>query len=173
VPCGSNGVLFLPWLVGSMAPGHQRQMRGGFVNIGLSTTRADMARAVLEGVAMNVAWLLPHFAALAGRRYEQITFGGGGAASPLWGQLVADATGVQVRRLARSNCTNAHGAALLALCETGAVALTDLPSFLVTAEVHDPDHTAHQLLATRTASLIDFHSRNAEFYSDFDSKDMP
>ncbi|MDO9173186.1 MAG: FGGY family carbohydrate kinase, partial [Actinomycetota bacterium] len=94
VPCGSNGVLFLPWLVGSMAPGHQRQMRGGFVNIGLSTTRADMARAVLEGVAMNVAWLLPHFAALAGRRYEQITFGGGGAASPLWGQLVADATGV-------------------------------------------------------------------------------
>ncbi len=172
-PCGSNGVLFLPWLVGSMAPGHQRQMRGGFVNIGLATTRQDMARAVLEGVAMNAAWLLPYFSALAERTYSQITFGGGGAASPLWGQILADATGVPVRRLAQSNCTNAHGAALLALSEIGACLLSDLPNFLVTAEVHEPVAANHRLLAARTASLIDFHTRNAEFYAAFDHKDTP
>lgn len=173
VPCGSNGVLFLPWLVGSMAPGHERHMRGGFVNLGIASTRADMARAVLEGVAMNVAWLLPYFSALAGREYDRITFGGGGAASPLWGQLLADATGVPVRRLAQSGCTNAHGAALLALYETGACALADLPGFLVTADVHEPVDSNHRLLAARTASLVDFHARNAEFYEAFDSKDTP
>ncbi|MGB8862253.1 MAG: FGGY family carbohydrate kinase [Ilumatobacteraceae bacterium] len=171
VPCGSNGVLFLPWLVGSMAPGHDRRMRGGFVNIGIATTRADMARAVLEGVAMNVAWLLPYFSALAGRDYGEITFGGGGAASPLWGQILADATGVPVRRLAQSNCTNAHGAALLALYETGACRLADLPHFLVAAEVHEPNDADHRLLAARTGSLVDFHDRNAPFFEAFDSKD--
>ena len=170
-PCGSNGVLFLPWLVGSMAPGHERNMRGGFVNIGLATTRADMARSVLEGVAMNVAWLLPYFSALAEQGSAQITFGGGGASSPLWGQILADATGVPVRRLAQSSCTNAHGAALLALAETGACALADLASFLVTADVHEPNEPNHRLLAARTASLIDFHTRNADFYAAFDTKD--
>ena len=170
-PCGSNGVLFLPWLVGSMAPGHERHMRGGFVNIGLATTRADMARAVLEGVAMNVAWLLPYFGALAEQDYAQITFGGGGASSPLWGQILADATGVPVRRLAQSSCTNAHGAALLAMAETGAASLADLASLLVTADVHEPNEPNHRLLAARTASLIDFHTRNADFYAAFDTKD--
>ncbi len=171
VPCGSNGVLFLPWLVGSMAPGHDRRQRGGFVGIGLSTTRADMARAVLEGVAMNVAWLLPYFSALAQCDYPEITFGGGGARSPLWGQILADACGVPVRRLADSNCTNAHGAGLLALAETGACTLSDLPSFLITEEVHEPDDGAQRLLAARTRSLVDFHARTAPFYEAFDSRE--
>ena len=59
--------MFLPWLVGPDGPGARRHVRGGFVNLGIASTRADMARAVLEGVAMNAAWLLPHFSALAGR----------------------------------------------------------------------------------------------------------
>ncbi|MBI4933742.1 MAG: hypothetical protein HY828_07690 [Actinobacteria bacterium] len=171
VPAGSNGVLFLPWLVGSMAPSRDRRHRGGFVNIGLATTRADMARAVLEGVAMNAAWLLPYFSRLAGHEYDEITFGGGGARSALWGQILADACGLPVRRLAQSSCTNAHGAALLALAETGACSFADLPSFLVTEQVHEPDDAAHRLLATRTATLVDFHVRNAPFYEGFDSKD--
>ena len=120
---------------------------------------------------MNVAWLLPSFSKLAQRTYAQITFGGGGASSPLWGQILADATGVPVRRLAQSSCTNAHGAALLALAETHACAVSDLPGFLVTAELHDPHEPNHRLLAARTASLVDFHTRNAEFYQAFDSKD--
>lgn len=171
VPCGSNGVMFLPWLIGSMAPAHDRHQRGGFVGIGLSTTRADMARAVLEGVAMNAAWLLPSFSALAGCDYPEVTLGGGGARSPLWGQILADAFGVPVRRLAAPDCTNAHGAALLALAENGACSLSDLPSFLVTSQVHEPDQAAHRLLTARTRSLVDFHASTASFYRAFDSHD--
>lgn len=171
VPAGSNGVMFLPWLVGSMAPGHSRHQRGGFVNIGLASTRADMARAVLEGVAMNVAWLLPHFSALAGHAYDEITFGGGGARSALWAQVIADACGTPIRRLADPSCTNAHGAALLALAETGRFRLDELPSLLRVEQVHEPDPAAHELLARRTHSLVDFHDRTAPFYEAFDSKD--
>lgn len=171
VPVGSNGLLFLPWLVGSMAPGGNRRARGGFVNVGISTTRSDMARAVLEGVAMNAAWLVPYFSALAEHQYEEISFGGGGANSALWGQILADALGIRVRRLANSRTTNSHGAALLALAEAGQFRLDEVPGLLTVQQVHEPEPTAHAVLARRTQALIDFHHRNASFYAMLDSKD--
>jgi xylulokinase len=165
VPPGANGVMFQPWLTGSMAPGNQRNVRGGFVNVGLNTDRRDMARAVLEGVAMNAAWLLPHFSALAQHTYAEVTLGGGGAASPLWGQIMADCFGVPVRRLAQPSTTNAHGAALLALVEAGHVALTDVPSMLRTAQLHEPDATASPVHHALLAAFVDFHERTAPFYT--------
>ena len=172
VPTGSNGVLFQPWLVGSMAPGLQRRMRGGFANIGLATTRSDMARSVLEGVAMNAAWLLPYFSALAGQSYAEVTLGGGGAGSALWGQIVADCMGIPVRRLANPRTTNAHGAALLALAETGSFALAELPALLAVQQVHHPDPTAHRTMARLTEALVDLHQRTAPFYEALHTKDL-
>ncbi|MBI5088438.1 MAG: hypothetical protein HZB15_06125 [Actinobacteria bacterium] len=162
-PAGAHGVMFLPWLIGSMAPGGQRSVRGGFVNLGLTSTRAHMARAVLEGVALNAAWLLPHFSALAGVDYGEVSLGGGGAASPLWGQILADCFGLPVRRLANSTTTNAHGAALLALAEAGALSIDDVPDLLTTAAVHEPssDSTTYQPLLR---AFVDFHDRATPFY---------
>lgn len=169
VPVGANGVLFLPWLVGSMAPGYQRHQRGGFVNLGLTSDRRDMARAVLEGVAMNAAWLLPHFSALAEQQYATVTVGGGGAASPLWGQILADCFGVSVRRLADASTTNAHGAALLALAEAGHVPLADVPSMLRTAQLHEPHPTTSPFYRELLTAFVDFHDRVAPFYASLPS----
>jgi xylulokinase len=168
-PAGANGTMFLPWLVGSMAPGFQRRTRGGFANMTLSTQRTDMARAVLEGVAMNAAWLLPHFSALAAQSYPEVCLGGGGASSALWGQIFADCFGVRVRRLANSRSTNAHGAALLALFEHGAVALDDVPSMLTTEQIHDPDSHSTEIHQRTLESFIDFHDRVAPFYDALNS----
>ena len=173
VPAGANGVMYLPWLFGSMAPGFQRRVRGGFVNLVLDTKRGDMARAVIDGVAMNAAWLLPHFSALAGAAYDQVTFGGGGASSSLWGQTLADCFGVNVRRLANPRTTNAHGAALLALAETGHIAIEDVPALLVTAQLHEPDADAHHTYARLLPSFIDFHDRTAPFYDALNSPEAP
>lgn len=164
VPAGANGVLFGPWLIGSLAPGFHRRTRAGFVNVQLGTTRGDLARAVLEGVGLNGAWLLPHFAALAERRYDTITMGGGGAASPAWCQIIADCFGAQVRRLGSSRTTNAHGAALLALVETGACSLRDVPDLLDVREVHEPDERHAAVYARLRDALVDFHDRCAPFY---------
>ena len=164
VPPGSNGVMFFPWLVGTMAPGYDRRVRGGFANIGLTTARRDMARAVLEGVAMNAAWLLPHFAALADRTYAEVALGGGGAASPLWGQILADCFGVPVRRLANSSTTNSHGAALLALAENGHIRLADVPSIVVTAELHEPRAELQPLYRRLISAFVDHHDRIAPYY---------
>jgi xylulokinase len=164
-PVGSHGVLFLPWLIGSLAPGNDGRARGGFVNLGLEAGRADMARAVLEGVAVNAAWLLPYFSALAGQEYHEVSFGGGGASSALWGQILADALAVRVRRLANPRTTNALGAALLALAEGGVFELGDIPAHLSVAETHEPEPSASAVLARHREALVEYHARMQGFSS--------
>jgi xylulokinase len=161
---GSNGVMFMPWFAGSMAPAFQRRMRAGFVNMTLGSTRAHMARAVLEGVAFNAAWLLPFVSALADHEHPEVSFGGGGARSPLWGQILADCFGIPVCRLSNSSTTNAHGAALLALVENEIVALGDVPAMLTIEQRHEPDPAAVEAYRRLLAAYIDFHDQAAPFY---------
>ena len=90
VPAGSDGVLFGPWLTGSMSPSSSPTMRGAFVNLTLDTGRAHLVRASLEGVALNAGWLLPWVEALCGRPAERVVLGGGAARSMAWAQVFAD-----------------------------------------------------------------------------------
>jgi hypothetical protein len=54
---GAGGILFTPWLKGERSPVDDRHARAGFHNLSLTTTRADIVRSVLEGVAFNNRWL--------------------------------------------------------------------------------------------------------------------
>ncbi|WP_125079293.1 xylulokinase [Mycobacterium sp. P7213] len=112
-PAGSNGVIFTPWLKGEHSPVDDRRARGGFHNLSLSTTRADLVRAVLEGVAYNSRWLLEfvdRFTPSAG----PIRIVGGGARSDLWCQIIADVTGRTCERVADPMNAQLRGAALFA-----------------------------------------------------------
>ena len=64
---GSGRVLFTPWLNGERSPVDDHTVRGGFHNLSLSTTPAQMVRAVYEGVAFNSRWLLEAVEKFAGR----------------------------------------------------------------------------------------------------------
>ncbi|RME89633.1 MAG: xylulose kinase, partial [Anaerolineae bacterium] len=57
-PPGSGGVIFTPWLYGERTPIEDPNVRGGFFNLSLNTTRSELIRAVFEGVAYNARWLL-------------------------------------------------------------------------------------------------------------------
>ena len=56
-PTGAGGLLFLPWLAGSMSPSSSTEMRGGYLGMTLQTERSDLLRATVEGVARNLRWL--------------------------------------------------------------------------------------------------------------------
>src|SRR5690606_38755980 len=75
---GAGGVLFLPWLSGSMSPASAPAMRGGFVGMSLSTTRAELLRSTVEGVARNLRWLAPAVDGLAGGPTREVVLSGGG-----------------------------------------------------------------------------------------------
>lgn len=135
---GAGGVLFLPWLAGLWAPAPDPRARGAFLNLGLATTRADLVRATLEGVAFQLAWLLPHVEALSGRRHDALVFGAGGARSDAWAQILADVCDRPVRQLAEPQLVNCRGAALLAFARLGVLELADGAKWLRERRGYEP-----------------------------------
>jgi xylulokinase len=121
-PAGSDGVLFIPALSGSMTPTWNAQMRGIFAGLAMSHASHSMARAVLEGCAFALRDIIERFSAL-GLGRDEIRVVGGGAASDTWMQIKADVTGRAVQRVLVKEAT-AHGAALLAGVAAGV--FTDL-----------------------------------------------
>src|SRR5207247_11247862 len=112
---GAGGVLFLPWLGGSLAPTASGAIRGGFVHMSLETGRAELVRAVVEGVAHNLAWLLPHVEEFTGEAIAEVVFVGGAARSARWCQVLADVLGRPVAPLDAPEVGVARAMGLLAL----------------------------------------------------------
>ena len=112
VPLGANGLIFLPYLVGERTPLMDPYARGAFLGLTLSHGRAELVRAVMEGVAFSLyeAYLVLLEASI---QPERIIIAGGGARSRLWQQMVADVFGLPVMRL-RVNEQSALGVAILA-----------------------------------------------------------
>lgn len=139
VPAGSDGVLFGPWLAGSMAPAASTAMRGAFVNLGLDTTREHLVRAAVEGTAHNARWLLDAVEALCGRPMDHVVLGGGAARSAAWTQVVADVLDRPVRPLLDPSV--AVAAAVANVARLGPSLAADDPEGTVvrTAPQVDPD----------------------------------
>lgn len=136
---GSGGVLFTPWLAGERSPVTDRRARAGFHNLSLATTRADMVRAVLEGVAYNNRWLHEAVEDFAGRRLDPIRIIGGGARSDLWCQIHADVMDRTIERAAEPLHTNLRGAALIAALALGAIREDEVRALVPAEATFTPD----------------------------------
>ncbi len=108
----SGGLVFLPYLSGERTPHLDPQARGGFVGLTLRHGRAEMTRAVLEGVAFALRDGLEIIDGL-GAAADDLRAVGGGTRSAAWCQILADAL---ERPIARAGVDEgpAYGAALLA-----------------------------------------------------------
>jgi xylulokinase len=135
---GSGGVLFLPWLTGSITPAEDGKVRGGFLNISLQTTREDLARAVLEGVAFNMRWVQSRVARFAKRDISTIKLYGGGALSPAWAQIFADILERPVERLSDPEYVVGRGVALLGFHRLGELALDEIEAAVPVSGVYLP-----------------------------------
>jgi xylulokinase len=159
VPVGANGVLFTPWLNGERSPVDDHTIRGGFHNISLSSTRADMVRAVFEGVALNSAWLLGAVEKFCKRRFDSLAFVGGGANSDLWSQMHADATGRRIRQVADPVLANVRGAGLLTLLALGHVTLADIPGTVEVKATYEPDPAAAEVYARLLKEFVHLYEK--------------
>jgi xylulokinase len=141
---GSNGAIFTPWLAGERSPVDDRNARGGFHNLSLRTTRAELVRSVLEGVAYNSRWLAEAVDRFVGRRLEPIRLVGGGATSSLWCQIHADVLDRPIERVAEPVDANLRGAALLAGLALGHLDPGELRSLVPIDGRFTPDPRAHR-----------------------------
>ena len=156
---GAGGVLFTPWLNGERSPVDDHTIRGGFHNISLSTTRADMVRAVFEGVALNSAWLLGAVEKFTKRRFPSLAFVGGGANSDLWSQVHADAMGREIRQIVDPVLANVRGAGLLTHLALGRLRLADIPSMVEVKKVYAPDQDAGAIYAPLLKEFVNLYDK--------------
>ncbi|MFV8800952.1 FGGY-family carbohydrate kinase [Yersinia sp. LJYL362] len=108
VPAGCDGVFYQPYINGERAPFYSQSARAGFFGISQHTTNSHLLRAVFEGLAYAIKDSLTDYPA-GGRLY----LAGGGTASNLWLQIIADCTGREVITQ-RVKELGARGAAMLA-----------------------------------------------------------
>jgi xylulokinase len=117
-PAGAQGLFWLPYLMGERTPHLDATARGGWIGLTNRHTRADLIRAVIEGVSYSQRDCLDIVAGL-GVPLSSVRASGGGAKSAFWRQLLADILGTRVVTLETQE-GSAYGAALLALAGTGA-----------------------------------------------------
>jgi glycerol kinase len=109
----SGGVTFVPALAGLGAPYWDADARGTVTGITRGTTRAHLARATLEAIALEVDDVLRAMASDRGEPIARLRVDGGAAANDLLMQLQSDFSGVSVERPTELEST-ARGAAMLA-----------------------------------------------------------
>jgi xylulokinase len=165
VPPGAEGLLFLPYLTGERTPHLDPRARGGFAGLTLRHGRAQMTRAVMEGVCFALRDGLEIMRGL-GVHDEHLRAVGGGARSELWRQLQADVLGRPIRRTLVDEGP-AYGAALLGGVAAGTFAGADEALGLVRLreEITEPDpararsydqlHAVYQELYPATRSAMD------------------
>jgi len=116
-PAGAQGLFWLPYLMGERTPHLDAGARGGWIGLTASHTRADLIRALIEGVSYSQRDCLELIEAL-GVPVASVRASGGGAKSPFWRQLLASVLDHRVVTL-HTQEGSAYGAALLALAGTG------------------------------------------------------
>ncbi len=124
IPPGSDYLVCTPWIYGERAPVADTWVRGTFFNISADHTREHLLRAIYEGVAYNLRWMIDIVEKTFGFPLPVLRVIGGGARGAPWMQIIADVTGRRVETVANPQEAGAVGAAL-----TAAVGLGIYPDF--------------------------------------------
>lgn len=95
-PLGANGVFFHPYLQGERSPYWDADLRASFTGVAISSTKGDMVRALLEGVAFS---LLDCYGLIEQMKLpvKRIFLIGGGAKSRLWSEIVCNVFNLPVQ----------------------------------------------------------------------------
>ena len=111
---GSGGVYFLPYLMGERSPHNDSDARGTFLGLSMDTTRSDMTRAILEGVAFGIRDSL-EVARSLGIDIKRSKICGGGAKSLLWKQIIANVLNLELDSVETEEGPGYGGAILAAV----------------------------------------------------------
>jgi xylulokinase len=97
-PPGARGLLLLPTFNGASAPLDRPGARGALLGLTLAHTRADLVRAALEGITLELRWMLEAMRE-TGVPLREVRVVGGGARSAVWNQIHADVLGIPIEVL--------------------------------------------------------------------------
>jgi xylulokinase len=117
-PVGAKKLLFNPSLAGGSSLDVSPHVRGGLLGLDLGHTQADVVRAVLEGIALNLRLVLDELRRLGTVGREMVVVGGG-SRSRLWRQIFADALEIDILKTNVGQEAGSLGAAAVAAVGSG------------------------------------------------------
>ncbi len=168
-PAGSGGVIFLPWLNGSIVPSENPNVRGGFMNLSLSTTRSQLTRAVMEGIAYNNRWTRGPAEKFIGQPIEKFRFAGGGALSDVWSRIHADVLGVPIHQVDDPIHTTVRGTAFLGFIALGYRSIEELPELIKIKQVFEPDASNRAVYDKMYTQYRELFRRNQKVFAALNS----
>ena len=119
IPPGADFLVCTPWMYGERSPVSDTWVRSTFFNLSADHTREHLLRAVYEGVAYNLRWMIEIVEKHFGFPLPVLRIIGGGARGAPWMQIIADVTGRRVETVAQPQEAGAVGAALTAAVGLG------------------------------------------------------
>lgn len=165
VPAGARGLLYTPWLFGERCPVDDGNLRAAFLNLSMQHERADMVRAVMEGVALNTGWALQAARKfLAGYPVDEITVIGGGGSSGVWCQILADVMDISIRQPEAPIESNVLGSAFIAAVGLGELDFNDVPGLVKYRKTYQPDTGKREAYDALARTFNDAYKTLAPFY---------
>ncbi|MDA8380790.1 MAG: FGGY-family carbohydrate kinase [Actinomycetota bacterium] len=165
VPAGANGVVFTPWLNGERTPVDDHLTRASFTNLSLGTSRADLVRAVYEGVALNSRWMLGAVEKLVRKPSGPINFVGGGAKADVWAQILADVLARPIRQMADPIHAGVRGAALMAVVALCGRPIEDVAGTVKVRRTFEPDPANRALYDQRYGHFLRYYRRTKSIHA--------
>jgi len=171
VPAGSNKLLFTPWLYGERCPIEDHTVRGALMNISLKTTRADMIRAVFEGVAFNSRWILKYLEKdfLGGMKLDPINMIGGGANSDIWCQIYADVLNRTIRQVKDPIQANARGVTFIAAVGLGYLKWDEISKYIQYKNTYKPNPENRKIYDEMFEEFQNVYKNNKKMYQRLNS----
>ncbi len=170
-PAGSNKLIFTPWLWGERTPIEDHTIRAGLMNVSLKTTRADLIRAIYEGVAYNSRWLLKYLEKFVNRKLEPLNMIGGGANSNIWCQIYADVLNRTIRQVKDPIQANARGAAFIASVGLGYISFEDIPKYIEYTNIYTPNPEHRQIYDELFEEFVNIYETNRKMYRRLNSSE--
>lgn len=162
-PVGARGLLFLPYLLGERTPRWDPDAKGAFVGLTLSHTRADLLRAVLEGVTLNLGIIVDIFKERV--PIEEVIVIGGGAKGRIWRQIMADVYDAEILKPKVLEEATSMGAAVIAGVGAGVFKDFSAAERFVDIESRQSPDPANQRVYRKLAPLFDesYHALKSIF----------
>lgn len=156
VPVGARGLLALPYLLGERAPWWESDLTGALVGLRRIHGPAEITRALVEGVAQQLA-LVRDAVLDSGADIDAVRATGGGFRSPLWSQVVAAALGTEIQ-LAEDIGGSALGAVLLGWRAMGRFeSLEETADLVSPTTTVRPEEESARLMAQRRPIVEQLH----------------
>jgi xylulokinase len=168
-PPGANGLIFLPYFSGERTPIHDPNAKGAIIGLTLAHTRADIYRALLEGVAFATKHILDTYAEAAAPP-STIVAVGGGLRNRIWTETTSDVTGF-TQTAPEIGLGAAYGDAFLARLALGDVSRSAIKQWNPATFTIAPDRAKARLYERRYAIFRALYPRLRDIMAELGATD--